>query len=406
MTDTATTPATDASPAGNTVDNSVDNNGRRQRQLLLASAVFVAIGLAWLGQWFFIGRFHEHTDDAYVSGNIVQVTPQTAGTVIAIYADDTGLVHAGQPLVKLDDSDARVALDQAEAELAQTVREVRSLFTSNEALNARINLQQSELSRVQADLKRRTGLTASGAISSEELHHSEVAVKAAQADLLQAKEALSGNLALTENTSIADHPQVRAAAARVRNAYLNLQRTTIPAPVDGYVSKRSVQLGQRIAPGTPLMAVIPLQELWVDANFKESQLSQLRIGQPVSLSADVYRNSVEFRGHIVGLDAGTGSAFSLLPAQNATGNWIKVVQRVPVRIALDPEQIKAHPLRIGLSMLADVDISDDSGPQLAQQPSTAAAYSTSVYARTQGEAEALVEQIIGANAGPSQTAAN
>ncbi|MDF1691944.1 MAG: efflux RND transporter periplasmic adaptor subunit [Zhongshania sp.] len=381
-------------------------NGDRRRQMLIAGGIFILIGAAWTAHWALVGRYHEDTDDAYVAGNIVQVTPQTAGTVVAIYADNTQRVSAGQILIELDDSNAQITLAQAEAELAHTVRTVRSLFTANDALNAQIDLQQTILSRAKADLNRRSGLGKTGAISYEELHHSEVAVKSAQSDLLAAREALAGNEALTENTAIDSHPEVLAAAAKVRAAYLNLQRTRIPSPVDGYVSKRGVQLGQRIAPGKPLMAVIPLDQVWIDANFKESQLHHIRIGQPVALSADMYGGDVEYQGYVVGLDAGTGSAFSLLPPQNATGNWIKVVQRLPVRIALDPKQLAANPLRIGLSMTAEIDISDDSGAQLSQGTNKLqAAYATEVYELAGHAAEELVEQIIKANIGtPSSIA--
>ncbi|CAA0080385.1 Multidrug export protein EmrA [Zhongshania aliphaticivorans] len=372
----------------------------RRRQMLIASVIFIIIGALWLSYWVLVGRHFESTEDAYVAGNIVQVTPQTSGTVVAIYGENTQHVKAGQTLIKLDDTDAKIALSQAQAELAQTVRRVRSLFTSNDALNAQIALQQTSLSRAKADLTRRTGLAKTGAVSSEELHHSEVAVKSAQSDLLAAREALAGNEALTENTTIDTHPEVLAAAAKVRTAYLNLQRTHIPSPVDGYISKRGVQLGQRIAPGKPLMAVIPLEQVWIDANFKESQLHHIRIGQSVSLTADMYGKDIEYQGVVVGLDAGTGSAFSLLPPQNATGNWIKVVQRLPVRISLDPIQLQDYPLRIGLSMTAEIDISDESGAQLTQTSDTLqASYSTSVYEITDHAADTLIEKIIQTNSG-------
>ena len=395
---------TDTTPSAPTNPEAPANN-RRKWQMLIATGVFILIGALWFTYWTQVGRFHESTDDAYVQGNIVQVTPQTSGTVVAIYADNTQRVNAGQPLIQLDDTDARVALEQAQAELAQTVRRIRSLFTSNEALQAQVELQQTSLARAQADLERRSGLDTSGAVSSEELHHSEVAVKSAQADLLAAQEELASNIALTENTTIATHPEVLAAAARVRAALLNLERTSIPSPVDGFIAKRGVQLGQRIAPGTPLMAVIPLEQVWVDANFKESQLHHIRIGQPVTLTADMYGSDVEYQGEIVGLEAGTGSAFSLLPPQNATGNWIKVVQRLPVRIALDPRQVQENPLRIGLSMLVDVNVQVDSGQLLTQAPEepALAAYSTQVYEQAGQKADALVEQIILANAGDVDT---
>ena len=382
-----------------TADAVANGSTQRRRPLLIATAVFAVLGLLWLLHWLFIGRMHQSTDDAYVAGNVVQVTPQTTGTVIAINADDTDFVKAGQKLVQLDDTDARVELARAEANLAQTVRQVRSLFTTNDALRAKIALQENALAKTQSDLQRRRGLTDSGAISREDLHHSEPAVKAAEADLLAAKEQLAGNLALTDNTVIANHPNVMNAAANVRSAYLAVQRTVVLAAVDGFVAKRNVQLGQHIIPGAPLMAIVPLQQVWVDANFKESQIARMRIGQPVKLSADIYGGRVDYRGRVVGLAAGTGSAFSLLPAQNATGNWIKVVQRVPVRVQIDRKELLQHPLRIGLSVIADVDISDQSGAQLASESHPRAASSTNVYDHAAHAADALVQRIIDANAG-------
>lgn len=374
---------------------SAETNNQRKKQLFIAATFFASIILLSVLHWLFISRYQEVTDDAYVSGNIVQVTPQTTGTVVAIYTDDTQFVKAGQPLIKLDDTDAQVYLAGCEAELAQTVRQVNSLFTSNATLRARVDLQQVSLSKAKADLKRRKKLGESGAVSSEELYHSEAAVKAAQADLLGAQEALSANLSLTENTTIANHPQVKAAAARVKAAFINIQRAVILAPIDGYVAKRRVQLGQHVVPGEPLMAVIPLEQVWVDANFKEHQLNNIRIGQTVTLNADMYGSDFEYQGHIVGLAAGTGSAFSILPPQNATGNWIKVVQRLPVRIALDTEQVKKYPLRIGLSMSVTVDTSNTEGSQLSTvTPSSEAVYKTSVYDNALHDANKLVATII------------
>jgi membrane fusion protein (multidrug efflux system) len=334
-----------------------------------------------------------------VSGNVVQITPQVTGTVIAVNADDTQVVKAGDPLVVLDPADARVALEQAEANLAQTVRQVRGLFADDNQYQAQVELRQSDLSRAQDDLKRRLTVAQTGAVSQEEISHARDAVKSAQAAVDAAKQQLASNRALTANTTIANHPNVQAAAAKVRDAYLNHARNVLPAPVTGYVAKRSVQVGQRVSPGTPLMAIVPLHDVWVDANFKEVQLKHMRIGQPVELTADVYGSSVPYHGKVVGFSAGTGSAFSLLPAQNATGNWIKVVQRLPVRIALDPQELDKHPLRIGLSMQADVNIKDENGGQLGQAPNTA--YQTNVFDKYGDEADAEIARIIAENAGPN-----
>ena len=373
----------------------------RQRRVAMtvAALVFAAIGLV-AGVWWFLEASHyESTDDAYVGGNIVTITPQVAGTVVSIRADNTDLVRAGEDLVSLDPADAKVALEQADAELAQTVREVHSLQVTNASLSAEVELRQTQLAKAQQDLARRRDLSASGAVSAEELHHAETAVKAARSDLLATREKLATNRALTGDGPIAGNPRVQRAAAKVRSAYLDWRRASIPAPVTGYVARRAVQLGQRVHPGDALLAVVPLGEVWVDANFKENQLEDMRIGQPVTLAADLYGGSVTYHGTIAGLSAGTGAAFSLLPAQNATGNWIKVVQRVPVRVKLDPRELQEHPLRIGLSMSARVDVSDLSGHQLAQQVRDNSTYHTEVYAGLGGDADRRVAAIIAANDG-------
>ncbi|WP_454825080.1 EmrA/EmrK family multidrug efflux transporter periplasmic adaptor subunit [Paraburkholderia xenovorans] len=375
------------------------NNGKRKRMMTLLVIVILIAAIAYGLYYFLVARFHEDTDDAYVNGNVVQITPQVTGTVVAVNADDTQTVKAGDPLVVLDPADARVALEQAEANLAQTVRQVRGLFADDNQYQAQVAQRQSDLSRAQDDLKRRLTVAQTGAVSQEEISHARDAVKSAQAAVDAAQQQLASNRALTANTTIANHPNVQAAAAKVRDAYLSNARNNLPAPVTGYVAKRSVQVGQRVSPGTPLMAIVPLGGVWVDANFKEVQLKHMRIGQPVELTADVYGSSVVFHGKVVGFSAGTGSAFSLLPAQNATGNWIKVVQRLPVRIALDPKELEQHPLRIGLSMQADVTIKDDNGGQLGEAPNTV--YQTNVFEKYGDQADAEIARIISENAGPN-----
>ncbi|CAB3723418.1 Multidrug export protein EmrA [Paraburkholderia phenoliruptrix] len=375
------------------------NNGKRKRMMTLLVIVILIAAIAYGLYYFLVARFHEDTDDAYVNGNVVQITPQVTGTVVAVNADDTQTVKAGDPLVVLDPADARVALEQAEANLAPTVRQVRGLFADDNQYQAQVAQRQADLSRAQDDLKRRLTVAQTGAVSQEEISHARDAVKSAQAAVDAAQQQLASNRALTANTTIANHPNVQAAAAKVRDAYLNNARNTLPAPVTGYVAKRSVQVGQRVSPGTPLMAIVPLGGVWVDANFKEVQLKHMRIGQPVELTADVYGSSVVYHGKVVGFSAGTGSAFSLLPAQNATGNWIKVVQRLPVRIALDPQELEKHPLRIGLSMQADVSIKDENGGQLGDAQNTV--YQTNVFAKYGDEADAEIARIIAENAGPN-----
>lgn len=370
---------------------------RRKLWLAIAAGAFVAIGAAYGAYWATVLRYSQSTDDAYVNGNVVQITPQISGTVVSIAADDTQFVKAGQPLVRLDQADAKVALDQAEAQLAKTVREVRNLFATTAQLQAAVQLRQTDLSQAQADLARRVQLGKSGAVSGEELQHARDAVKGAESALLAAQQQLAANRARIDRTTLEDHPDVRNAAAAVRNAYLNYARTTLPAPVSGFVARRNVQLGQRVSPGAPLMAVVPLDQVWVDANFKEPQLAGMRVGQPVTLTADLYGNNIRYHGKVVGFGAGTGSAFSLLPAQNATGNWIKIVQRIPVRVALDAREIAEHPLQIGLTMKAVVNVRDESGVRLPQLASNTVAYTTDVFQPTDVSADARVHAIIAAN---------
>ncbi|RYZ02801.1 MAG: HlyD family efflux transporter periplasmic adaptor subunit, partial [Comamonadaceae bacterium] len=345
-------------------------NRKRRRALTALAAVVLVVGAGWTAYEVLVASHYEGTDNAYVQANVIQITPQIAGTVMAIGADDTDFVKAGQTLVQLDPADARVALAQADAALAQAVRQARTLYANNGSLTAQVQLRQadvakaqSDLARVQDDLRRRQSLSGNGAVSKEALNHSETAVAnarsglaAAQAGVAVARESLVSNRSLTDGTRVEDHPSVLAAAAKVREAWLATQRVAMPAPVDGYVARRTVQLGQRVSPGAPLMAVVPLGQVWVDANFKEVQLRNIRIGQSVKLTADLYGKKVEYDGKVEGLGIGTGAAFALLPAQNATGNWIKVVQRVPVRISLDAAQVQANPLRVGLSMDAEVDV--------------------------------------------------
>ena len=376
-----------------------DLNRRTKRVIWLSvlGGAFLLIGAAYTAYWSTVLRYRQATDDAYVNGNVVQITPQISGTVVSIGADDTQFVKAGQPLVRLDQADAKVALDQAEAQLAKTVREVRNLFATSGQLRAAAALRQSDLAMAQKDLARRERLGNSGAISTEELQHARDQVRGAEAALMSAQQQLAGNQARVDGTTLENHPDVRNASAAVRNAYLTYSRTTLPAPVSGFVARRAVQLGQRVGPGASLMSVVPLDQVWVDANFKEPQLANMRVGQPVTLAADLYGNGFRYHGKIAGFGAGTGSAFALLPAQNATGNWIKIVQRVPVRIALNPKELAEHPLQIGLSMKVEVSVRDGGGERLPQLAHNAPAYSTDVFHSVDDAADTRVLEIIAAN---------
>ena len=369
----------------------------RRRWLALVVGGVSAVAVAYGAYWAHTLRYRQSTDDAYVNGNVVQLTPQVSGTVVAIDADDTQFVRAGQALVRLDAADAKVALDQAEAQLARTVREVRNLFATSAQLEAAVAIRASDLATAEQDLARRERLAGSGAVSGEELQHARDSANAARAALLAARQQFAANRARVAGTTVENHPDVAAAAASVRSAYLAYARTELPAPVSGFVARRSVQLGQRIAPGNTLLDVVPLGEVWVDANFKEPQLAAMRVDQPVVLTADLYGKSVTYHGRVAGFGAGTGSAFALLPAQNATGNWIKIVQRVPVRIALDPDELQRNPLQVGLSMRAEVDTHDRSGPRLPQLARTQPGYATDVFQSSGAAADVRVREIISAN---------
>jgi membrane fusion protein, multidrug efflux system len=366
---------------------------RRTWLVLLAAALLVAV-LAVLGWWLAFARFYQSTDDAYVAGDLVNVTPQVYGTVVAIAADETDKVQAGQELVRLDATDARVALLAAEQQLARAVRQTRTVFANRDQLSAVLSERRADLARAQADFDRRKNLTASGAVSTEELGHARDALSAARDALNAAEKNLAASSALVGRTGVADNPEVQAAATQVESAWLALKRTSVRAPVTGYVARRQVQLGERISPGEPLMSIVPLERLRVDANFKEVQLRRMRIGQPVRVVTDIYGRHIEYRGTVTGLGLGTGAAFALLPAQNATGNWIKVVQRVPVRIALDREELERHPLRIGLSTEVTVDVRDDRGAQLASQPPAEPVLATNVYDVDRSEISARIAQIV------------
>src|SRR6266849_4918298 len=360
-------------------------NSRRRLALSALTAVFILAGATAAGWWWLDGRWHTSTDDAYVQGNLVQLTPQIAGIVISINADDTALVREGDAVVVLDDADTRSALDEAKAGLAQAVRRVRQLYANTDALRANVELRRAEWRRAREDLQRRTGLPDARALADEDLKHAQAQFESAAAALRAAEQQLAASEALVSRTTVATHPDVKQAA--------------VLAPVTGYVARRSVQLGEQVAPGAPLLAIVPLADVWVDANFKESQLEYVRIGQPATLTSDLYGGAVTYHGTVIGLGPGTGSAFALLPPQNATGNWIKIVQRLPVRIRLDPQELAAHPLRVGLSMNASIDTHDRSGPVLASIPPTQPVAATQAYERALADAGRLEREIVQANLG-------
>ncbi|MGO4003368.1 efflux RND transporter periplasmic adaptor subunit [Pseudomonas fluorescens] len=349
--------------------------------------------------WFYLPSSIITTEDAYVEGNIVQVTAQIGGTVIKISADNTDHVQTGQQLIQLNNVDQEVNFERAKAKLAKATREVRIQYAQVKQIQAEVDIRASDVAKAKADLERRSRLVSTGAVSREEISHAQDSFNSATAALSAVEEQLTQRQAMVEGTQLRSHPDVLAAASNLKDSYIALKRTLIVSPVDGAVTKRNVQIGQHISQGASLMSVVPLDKVWVNANFKESQLKNLRIGQPVTLTADIYGRDISYKGHIEGLDAGTGSAFALLPAQNATGNWIKITQRVPVRIALDRNEIEKNPLRLGLSMHVSVDSSMGDGPVISSGVSPDNIYSTDVFNSELHDAADIVEAVIKANEG-------
>ena len=373
--------------------------GKRKGALLLLTLLFIIIAVAYGIYWFLVLRHYEETDDAYVAGNQVQIMAQVAGSVTKVWADNTDYVQKGDPLVTLDRTDAQQAFEKAKTQLAASVRQTRQQMINSKQLQANIDVKKTALAQAQADLNRRIPLGAANLIGREELQHARDTVASAQAELDVAIQQYNANQAIVLGTRLEQQPAVLQAATEVRNAWLALQRTKIVSPISGYVSRRSVQPGAQITTTTPLMAVVPATNLWIDANFKETQLAHMRIGQPATVISDIYGDDVKYTGKVVGLDMGTGSAFSLLPAQNATGNWIKVVQRLPVRIELDEKQLAEHPLRIGLSTLVEVNTTDRDGEMLASQVRSSPVYESNAREIALDPVNKLIDEIIQANAG-------
>jgi membrane fusion protein (multidrug efflux system) len=385
------------------IDSSTTNpsNGKRRRILLLIALIFIVIGALWAAYWVLVLAKREKTDDAYVNGNRVVISAQVSGTVIAVLADDTQLVNAGQALVKLDPVDAQTALSRAASALAQTVRQVRQQKATATQYDSEIESRKLELNRAQIDLAKREPLVAEHAIAGEEVRHAQESVQMARAALTQAERQSLSAHALVDGTPVEGNPAVLQAKDVYRDAWIAAQRNAVVAPVTGYVAERSVQLGQHIQAGEALMTVIPLHALWVDANFKEVQLRNLRIGQKAEVRSDLYGGTFIFHGHVEGMSAGTGAAFSLLPPQNASGNWIKVVQRVPVRILIEDNDLIKSPLRVGLSATVTVDTTSRDGPVLAMQASDRPVGDTQVYTqdleKANAEADAVVRNNLGIN---------
>ncbi|VXC72531.1 efflux RND transporter periplasmic adaptor subunit [Sphingomonas sp. 8AM] len=388
MTDTAT-PAPTPAPAP------TGKPAARRRALTILAILVAIAAIVWVVMHFFFSPPEQETDDAYVAGDVVAITARDPGTVTALRADNTQAVTAGQPLIDLDPTTADVNVAAAAAELARAVRSTRADFTRVGQSDAGIVQAQAELSRTQADYARRRSAAAQGAVSGEELSHAADAVKVAAANLRLAQEQRRQAQATVQGTDVNTNPAVLSAIAAYRRAAITRSHMHMTAPIAGVVAQRTVQVGQQVNAGTPLMAIVPLDRVWVDANFRETQLKDVRIGQPVELSSDMYGGDVKYHGRVVGLSAGSGNAFALLPPQNASGNWIKIVQRLPVRIALDARELRQHPLRVGLSVKATIDTADTRGAQLAQAAATP--YQGDTTTGSDPQVEAAIRRIVAAN---------
>ncbi len=371
--------------------------GKRKAMLAAITGAFVVAGLAYGAYYVLVLSKIQETDNAYVGGNLVTLSSQVAGNVESIGADETQLVQAGAELVRLDPADADVALRQAEAKLGSTVRQERQRYSDVGQYDALVTQRRLAVETATQDLSRRAPLAGDNTVSGEEVEHARRAVADAKAALDIALKQAEAARAGVAGVALAEHPAVQAARADYVAAWLASRRNAIVAPVSGYVAKRAVQVGAHVTPGTALLSIVPLEQLWVDANFKESELRDIRVGQPARIEADLYGDKVAYHGKVVGMSAGTGSAFSLLPAQNASGNWIKVVQRVPVRIALDAQELRAHPLRIGLSTTVKVDISNTNGPTLGAPMPTRPLYTTAALNQPVAQAGTAADAIVARN---------
>ncbi len=376
------------------------NAKRRRFYLLLLGALLLLLALGWLLYWALFGRFDIYTDDAYVHGNEVMLTPQIEASVAAIYADDTDLVEQGQLLVDLDPSDYEIAFEEQQKLLAKTVRDVVALFDNVGAKQAEVALRKAQLRQAELDYQHRIPLVQTGAVSLESFETYETDVSVASSSLELAEMELKMAEALVVGTTVRTHPRVEEVVWALKQSYLNLIRCHILAPVTGYIAKRTVQVGDRVKLGETLLYVVPLSEIWIEANYKETQIKKMRIGQPAHYTADMYGRGLKFEGKIVGFQPGSGNAFALLPPENASGNWIKIIQRVPVRISVDPYELRKYPLFLGLSMRTHVDVSDRRGERLASEPTMSPLYTTPIFEKQyekMEEIEALIEKILSDN---------
>ena len=377
-----------------TQTSSNDKSQQRKKGLSIFILLLLLIAIGSAAYWYFFIKGFEETEDAYVSGNQVMVSAQVAGNISKINVDNMDPVQAGDVLLELDDTNAKLSFEQAKSNLANAVRQISQLNYTVKQLKSAVRANEITLAQAQGNLNRRVQLVKDGAIDKESFQHAKEAVELAKANLTTAQNQLEANQALLLDGPLSEQPQIQSAVSNFKQAWLNLERTKIRSPIKGYVARRNAQVGQAVSVGGALMAVVTTDQMWLDANFKETQLTHMRIGQPVKIHFDLYGKDKTFDGKVVGIEMGTGSAFSLLPTQNATGNWIKVVQRVPVRIQLDPQQLAENPLRIGLSATVKVDVSDSQGETLRNQAPTTTLYSTNVLQYDESAVNNLIESII------------
>ena len=377
-----------------TPTSSNNKSQQRKKGLSIFILLLLLISIGSAAYWYFFIKGFEETEDAYVSGNQVMVSAQVSGNISKINVDNMDPVQAGDVLLELDDTNAKLSFEQAKSNLANAVRQVSQLNYTVKQLKSAVRANEITLAQAQGNLNRRVQLVKDGAIDKESFQHAKEAVELAKANLTTSQNQLGANQALLLDGPLSEQPQIQSAVSNLKQAWLNLERTKIRSPIKGYVARRNAQVGQAVSVGGALMAVVTTDQMWLDANFKETQLTHMRIGQPVKIHFDLYGKDKTFDGKVVGIEMGTGSAFSLLPTQNATGNWIKVVQRVPVRIQLDPQQLSENPLRIGLSATVKVDVSDSQGETLRDQAPATTLYSTNVLQYDESAVNNLIESII------------
>ncbi len=377
-----------------TQTSSNNKSQQRKKGLSIFILLLLLISLGSAAYWYFFIKGFEETEDAYVSGNQVMVSAQVAGNISKINVDNMDPVLAGDVLLELDDTNAKLSFEQAKSNLANAVRQVSQLNYTVKQLKSAVRANEITLAQAQGNLNRRVQLVKDGAIDKESFQHAKEAVELAKANLTTSQNQLGANQALLLDGPLSEQPQIQSAVSNLKQAWLNLERTKIRSPIKGYVARRNAQVGQAVSVGGALMAVVTTDQMWLDANFKETQLTHMRIGQPAEIHFDLYGKDKTFDGKVVGIEMGTGSAFSLLPAQNATGNWIKVVQRVPVRIQLDPQQLAENPLRIGLSATVKVNVTDSQGETLRDQAPATPLYSTNVLQYDESAVNNLIESII------------